>query len=63
MSPKDLTNFRIDRELLEGLREYRTREGVAVSEQVRRAIKAWLKSKGVKTKKSERKRAATRKRS
>jgi antitoxin component of RelBE/YafQ-DinJ toxin-antitoxin module len=38
MSPKKLINFRIDSELLEGLEAIRTRDGIPVSEQVRRAI-------------------------
>lgn len=55
--------FRIDQELLEGLEEIRQRDGVGVSEQVRRAIAAWLEAKGAGKKKAERKRAATRTRS
>jgi metal-responsive CopG/Arc/MetJ family transcriptional regulator len=54
------TGFRIDEDLLEGLQVVRDRDGVAVSEQVRRAIRMWLDSKGVK---AERKRLAGRKRS
>ena len=45
----------------EGLQEVRQRDGVAITEQVRRAITAWLKLKGV-TVKTERKRAVTRER-
>ena len=52
--------FRIDDDLIEGLQEVWRRDGVAVSEQIRRAIREWLDSKGVSLK-SERKRA-TRKR-
>jgi hypothetical protein len=51
--------FRIDQELLDGLHLVWERDGVAVSEQVRRAIRAWLESKGVK---AERKRVNPRKR-
>lgn len=47
MTPKTLTNFRIDSELLDGLDRIRERDGVPVSEQVRRAIRDWLKKKGV----------------
>jgi hypothetical protein len=57
-----MTTFRIDDELLEGLREVYNRDGIQPSEQVRRAIRVWLESKGVSVK-PERKRAATRKRS
>jgi hypothetical protein len=59
---KKLTNFRIDDHLLKGMEEIRERDGIPVSEQVRRAISAWLTSKDVAAK-PERKRAATRKRS
>ena len=61
MPDRRVTTFRIDEELLNGLRAVEQRDGVLVSEQVRRAIRAWLKAKGI-SKKSERKRAATRKR-
>ena len=57
-----ITTFRIDEELLAGLREIHERDGVPVPEQVRRAIRSWLESKGV-MRKAERKRAATRRRS
>jgi hypothetical protein len=61
MAPRQITTFRIDQDLLEGLREVFERDGVTVPEQVRRAIRAWLEAKGV-MKKTERKRAGTRKR-
>jgi antitoxin component of RelBE/YafQ-DinJ toxin-antitoxin module len=61
MTSRRITTFRIDEELLEGLREVCEREGVPVPEQVRRAIRTWLESKGV-IKKAERKRAGTRRR-
>jgi hypothetical protein len=57
---KRLAAFRIDAELLEGLETVWERDGVRPAEQVRRAIRLWLASKGVL--KAERKRAATRKR-
>ena len=53
--------MRIDDQLLDGLQIVKQREGVPISEQVRRAIQAWLESKGVMVK-SGRKQAATRKR-
>ncbi len=62
MTPRRIATFRIDEELLEGLREVCDRDGVPVPEQVRRAIRIWLESKGV-TKKAERKRVAPRRRS
>ena len=55
------TNFRLESELLEGLQAVRTRDGISVSEQVRRAIASWLKQKGV-TIKADRKRVVARKR-
>jgi hypothetical protein len=62
MTPLKPTNFRLESELLEGLRLVRERDGIAVSEQVRRAVRAWLESKGVSVK-PERKRGGTRRRS
>ena len=61
MTPKAVTTFRIDHELLEGLRHLKERDGVPISEQVRRAIKAWLVEKGVNVKAAPR-RAVTRRR-
>lgn len=61
MSPKELTAFRIDPELMEALRRVKEREGIPIAEQVRRALLAWLKSKGVKTK-TPRSRGGSRKR-
>jgi len=46
-TPRKVTTFRIDSELLDGLQEVWERDGVAVSEQVRRAIRMWLEQKGV----------------
>ena len=53
------TAFRIDDELLEGLRRVYERDGVLPSEQVRRAIRQWLEDRGVEIK-AARKRALTR---
>jgi Ribbon-helix-helix protein, copG family len=61
VTPLRPTNFRLESELLEGLQQVRERDGIPVSEQVRRALRAWLEVKGV-TVKTERKRAVTRKR-
>jgi hypothetical protein len=58
-SPRKVTTFRIDKELLDGLQQVWERDGVAVSEQVRRAIRAWLDAKGIQT---ERKQTPRRKR-
>jgi len=44
---RKVTTFRIDEDLLVGLQEVWTRDGVAVSEQVRRAIRMWLDTKAL----------------
>lgn len=54
--------FRPEPDLLEGMEALKDRDGIPFSEQVRRALRAWLESKNV-LKKSERKRATTRARS
>ena len=63
MSAKRPYTLKIDPELLEALREIKTRDGVAESEQIRRGIQLWLKSKGYTAQRAERQRADTRKRS
>ena len=62
VSPKKPYTLKIDPELLEALREIKTRDGIAESEQIRRGIQLWLKSKGYMSPRAERKRAVTRKR-
>jgi hypothetical protein len=49
MAPRRVTAFRIDEDLIAGLQEVWTRDGVQPSEQVRRAIRAWLDAKDVPT--------------
>lgn len=61
MPPRRMTTFRIDAELLDAMRAYYDREGVQISEQVRRGIVMWLESKGVKVN-ADRKRVSARKR-
>jgi hypothetical protein len=62
MTPtRRIATFRLDDDLLEGLKAVQERDGIQPSEQARRAIRMWLDAKGV-MKKSERKRADTRKR-
>ncbi len=48
MAPRKMRNFRIDAELAAGLKRVRERDGVSESEQTRRGIRLWLKSKGIK---------------
>ena len=42
-------NFYIDPELADGLKVLKERDGIPESEQIRRGIKLWLESKGIKT--------------
>lgn len=62
MSPRKRYSFWIDDGQADGLKQVKERDGVLESEQIRRAIDAWLKQKDVIVK-SDRKRASTRKRS
>jgi hypothetical protein len=50
MTSRKLANFRLDEELLEGLAFLKERDGIPLTEQVRRAVKMWLELKGVKGK-------------
>lgn len=54
--------FRMAPELMRAMRAVKEKDGVPVSEQIDRAVRAWLKARGVTVKKTERKRAVTRKR-
>jgi hypothetical protein len=63
MTPKTASTFRIDDELLAALQQVKERDGIPLSEQVRRALKMWLESKGVVDNRAERKRATPRQRS
>jgi hypothetical protein len=45
-----VATFRLDEDLRDGLEAIWHRDGIPPSEQVRRAIREWLKSKGIKTK-------------
>ena len=47
MSPKELTAFRVEADIMEGLRRVKDRDGVPLSVQVDRALRAWLEKKGV----------------
>jgi hypothetical protein len=60
MSPKRRYTFWINEAEADGLKQVKADEGIAESEQVRQAIRDWLKRKGVR--KADRKRAGTRKR-
>jgi len=45
MSPKELTAFRIEPEIMDGLRRVKDRDGIPLSIQVDRALRAWLERK------------------
>jgi hypothetical protein len=61
MTPtRKVTTFRLDDELLGALRMIWDRDGIQPSEQVRRAIRMWAESKGVKVD-VDRKRAVSQK--
>jgi hypothetical protein len=62
MTPRYRYTFFIDDAQRAELTAIKERDGISESEQIRRAIKAWLERKGG-TKKTERTRAGTRKRS
>jgi len=60
MSPRErVMTFRPDNDTLEAMKSLRERDGVPFSEQIRRALRMWLESKGIRA--QERKRPATRK--
>ena len=47
MPRRPIYNFAIDPELLAALRAVKVRDGISESEQIRRGIRLWLKTKGV----------------
>jgi hypothetical protein len=66
MRARKRTSLFFDVELVEGLKALKARDGIPEAEAVRRAVAAYLAEKGISVageKKTERKRAATRKRS
>lgn len=58
---RPIYNFAIDPELLDALRTIKGRDGISESEQIRRGIRLWLRTKGVRMK-ADRQRASTRRR-
>ena len=50
MSPKELTAFRVDPDVMDGLRRVKDRDGVPVSVQLDRALRAWLKKQRISVK-------------
>ncbi|MEO7891219.1 MAG: hypothetical protein ABIW19_14570 [Vicinamibacterales bacterium] len=60
MTPvRRVATFRVDEDVLEGMEFLRDRDGIPFSEQIRRGLRLWLDSKGVKVKAAPR-RAGTR---
>jgi hypothetical protein len=47
MSPKQMTAFRLEPDIIDGLNRVKDRDGVPFSVQVDRALRAWLDKKGV----------------
>jgi hypothetical protein len=41
------TNFRLEEDILEALQDIRERDGIPVTEQVRRALLQWIELKGI----------------
>jgi hypothetical protein len=54
MSPKLLTTFRVAPDLMAGMRAIKDRDGVPMSVQLDRALRAWLQAKGAGTKAASR---------
>jgi len=44
---ESLTAFRVDRDLLQAMNLLQERDGISLSEQMRRALRPWLEKKGV----------------
>jgi hypothetical protein len=61
MTPRKRYSFWINEQQAEGLKAVKVAEDISESEQIRQALNAWLKKKGVM--KSPRRRAQTRRRS
>ena len=55
MSPDRQTAFHLPDELLEAMHAIKSRDGMPLSEQVRRALAQWVKYKGIVVKKASRK--------
>jgi hypothetical protein len=58
MRSRKLYSFWIDPNLAEGLKIIKSRDGIPESEQIRRAIEAWLVDKGVQRKRGRSKRGS-----
>lgn len=63
MTPKKLYSFWINEAEAQGLKEVKEVEGISESEQIRQAIRDYLRRKGVTWRQADRKRVGARKRS
>jgi len=61
VTPRTRYNFFIEDRQREGLRLVKERDGISESEQIRRAINAWLEARGVTSKAAPRRAARRRK--
>jgi hypothetical protein len=51
--PQRLSAFRLPEEIIDGLQHIKERDGIPISEQVRRALAAWVKRKrGIRVRRS-----------
>jgi metal-responsive CopG/Arc/MetJ family transcriptional regulator len=50
MSPRKMISFELDHDLIDGLKEIQERDGINASEQMRRAIRAWIEERGIRLK-------------
>jgi predicted DNA-binding protein len=48
VTPLKLAAFRLPDELIAALQQIKERDGIPIAEQVRRALEAWVQSKGIK---------------
>jgi hypothetical protein len=62
MAPKELTAFRLPPALLEQLRTIRERDGISMTDQVHRALDAWVAERLPPKTTTARRRARTRRR-
>ena len=59
---RQMHSFYLDPELSAGLKTIKTRDGISESEQVRRAVRQWLETKGLKLRSAGARKGGTRKR-
>ena len=57
-----MVSFFLGSDLGDGLKAIKDRDGIPVSEQMRRGIQMWLESKGYRVKRTQKRKGGTRKR-